>query len=72
MKYLKLHEIFVCHSQDASVDRATVCGLDASGSFPEKCNFSVFQNIQTGSVAHPIFYPKDTRGCFPWDKAAGA
>jgi hypothetical protein len=28
--------------------------------------------VQTGSGAHPAFYPMGTRGAFPGDKAAGA
>jgi hypothetical protein len=72
MKYLKLHEIFVCQSHDASLGRATGYELDARGSFPETGNFSLLHRVQTGSGDHPASYPKGTRGYFPWHKTAGA
>jgi hypothetical protein len=35
-------------------------------------NFSLHRRVQTGSRAHPAFYPTGNRGSFPGDKAAEA
>jgi hypothetical protein len=49
-------------------------GLDDRGSrarFPAGAgNFSLHHRVQTGSGAHPAFYPIGTRGSFPGSKAA--
>jgi hypothetical protein len=53
-----------------------VVGLTAAGWSgvrvpPGVGNFSLHHHFQTGSEAHPAFYPGDTRGSFPGVKAAG-
>jgi hypothetical protein len=35
-------------------------------------NFSLHHRVQTGSGAHPAFYPMGTTGSFPGGKAAGS
>jgi hypothetical protein len=71
MKYLKLHEIFVCQSQDGWVGIATGYILDAKVSITDRDNFSLFHRVQTDSGAHPASYPKGTRAVFPGIKRPG-
>jgi hypothetical protein len=35
-------------------------------------NINIYENVQTGSGAHPASYPMDITGSFPGGKAAGA
>jgi hypothetical protein len=47
-------------------------GWTIGGSSPGRDgNFSLHHGVQTGSGAHPTFYPMGTRGFSPGDKAAG-
>jgi hypothetical protein len=63
-------------SRDSSVGIALGYGLNDRGSrvrFPAGAgNFSLHHCIQNGFGGHAISYPVGTRGCFLWDKAAGA
>jgi hypothetical protein len=63
-------------SRDSSVGIALGYELGDRGSsvrFPAGAgNFSLHHRVQTGSEAHPAFYPMVTRGSFPGGKAAGA
>jgi hypothetical protein len=51
----------------SSVGIAMGCSAEGIGvRFPAGAKyFSVLRNVQTGSGAHPDFYPMDTGGCFP-------
>jgi hypothetical protein len=57
-------------SWDVSVGIATGYGLDCRVSSPGMTDFSLLHSVQTGSVAHPAYYPMGTVGSFLWGKAA--
>jgi hypothetical protein len=63
-------------SRVSSIGIATGYGLDDRGAgvrFPAGAgNFSLHHRVQTGSGAHPAFYPMGTGGCFPRGEVAGA
>jgi hypothetical protein len=49
-----------------SVGIATGYGMDGRSSIPGSCKrLSLLNSVQTGSAAHPAFYPMDTGGSFP-------
>jgi hypothetical protein len=57
-----------CESRDSTVGIVTGYGLDAKGSEFEsrwRQEFSLLHVVQTGSGAHPTFYPMGTGGLFP-------
>jgi hypothetical protein len=59
----------------AAVAQSLGYGLDDRDSrvrFPAGAgNFSLHHRVQNGFEAHPVSFPKDTRGSFPGCKAAG-
>jgi hypothetical protein len=62
-------------NQDSSVGIETGYELDdrIGVRFPAWAGkFSLYHRVQTGSGAHPVFYPTGTGGSFPGGKAAGA
>jgi hypothetical protein len=55
-----------------SVAIATGSGLDGPGTAAGRRQESLFHNVQTGSWAHPAFYPLGTGGSFCGGKTARA
>jgi hypothetical protein len=58
-------------SLTGSWDSSVGIAMDGKGSIPGRGKI-LHHGIQTGSGAHPAFYPMGTGGSFPRDKAAGA
>jgi hypothetical protein len=68
-----LDKLGISRNRDNPVVTATCYELDSGGWIPGRGRrLFVLNGVQTGSGAHPAYYPMGTAGDFPGGKAAGA